>query len=112
MLPRTKVPTPMSSDLDDGGLLRKGPCDAPWPMVSCLALAGSFAPCGSNHSIPLISHRPSFGLQYRALRNGEPLMSNYCNETQIYDAHVINLYQWVCGRYFVGVKVAEKATAV
>jgi len=24
---------------------------------------------------------------------------------QIYDAHVIDLYQWVCARYLVGVKV-------
>jgi hypothetical protein len=26
---------------------------------------------------------------------------------QIYDAHVVDLYQWVCARYLVGVKGAE-----
>src|SRR6266849_5053156 len=32
---------------------------------------------------------------------------------QIYDAHVVDLYQWVCARHFVGVKGAEtKASAV
>ena len=32
---------------------------------------------------------------------------------QIYDAHVLDLYQWVCARYLVGVKDAEtKASAV
>jgi hypothetical protein len=32
---------------------------------------------------------------------------------QIYDAHVVDLYQWVCARYLVGVKGAEtKASAV
>jgi hypothetical protein len=33
--------------------------------------------------------------------------------TQIYDAHVVALYQWVCARYLVGVKAAgTKASAV
>ena len=32
---------------------------------------------------------------------------------QIYDAHVVDLYQWVCARYLVGVKSAEtKASTV
>jgi hypothetical protein len=32
---------------------------------------------------------------------------------QIYDAHVVDLYKWVCARFFVGVKGAEtKASAV
>ena len=26
---------------------------------------------------------------------------------QIYDAHVVDLYQWVCARYLVGVKAAK-----
>ncbi len=26
---------------------------------------------------------------------------------QIYDAHVVDLYQWVCARYLVGVKGAD-----
>jgi hypothetical protein len=26
---------------------------------------------------------------------------------QIYDAHVVDLYQWVCAQYLVGVKGAE-----
>jgi hypothetical protein len=26
---------------------------------------------------------------------------------QIYDAHVVDLYQWVCARYLVGVKSAD-----
>jgi hypothetical protein len=26
---------------------------------------------------------------------------------QIYDAHVVDLYQWVCARYLVGAKGAE-----
>jgi len=26
---------------------------------------------------------------------------------QIYDTHVVDLYQWVCARYLVGVKGAE-----
>ena len=29
---------------------------------------------------------------------------------QIYDAHVADLYQWVCGRYLVGVCVADQAS--
>ena len=46
-----------------------------------------------------------------ALRNG-----NHSNRAdvrfarpniQIYDAHVVDLYQWVAARYFVGVKDAE-----
>jgi hypothetical protein len=28
---------------------------------------------------------------------------------QIYDAHVVDLYQWVCVQYLVGVKGAEKS---
>ena len=32
---------------------------------------------------------------------------------QIYDAHVIDLYQWVCARYLVGVKVQiQKQSAI
>jgi len=27
---------------------------------------------------------------------------------QIYDAHGVDLYQWVCARYFVGVKVQRQ----
>jgi hypothetical protein len=31
---------------------------------------------------------------------------------QIYDAHIVDLYQWVCARYFVGVKGAETKASV
>ena len=26
---------------------------------------------------------------------------------QIYDAHVVDLYQWICARYLIGMKGAE-----
>src|SRR5271169_4077182 len=50
-----------------------------------------------------------------ALRNGNP--SDRANvrfarpNIQIYDTHVVDLYQWVCARYLVGVKGAETKAA-
>jgi hypothetical protein len=49
---------------------------------------------------PMVPSRRSARINAVRRHNARP-------NIQIYDAHVVDLYQWVCARYLVGVKGAE-----